>query len=356
MNTAVKLGAFALGLVAVFAGAAGVGNAVGPVGVVSAAETGHAMGDAADGTSDDGAPHDGDGTTGPAHEDGTSSSGDGSAHDDGSGASHDAGHPADPETRDLPAGLTATMDGYTLALEESVLPAGASVPLAFRVLDDAGAPLTSYQRLHDKELHLIVVRRDLTGFQHVHPERAPDGTWRTSVALRPGDWRVFADFAASGADGPIALGADLAVAGSYDPQPLGPATSTTTVDGYTVELTGDLESGAESELTLSVSRDGRPVSDLQPYLGSYGHLVVLRAGDLGYLHVHPAGSPGDGVTPAGPGITFFATAPSAGSYRLFLDFQHDGVVRTAVLTVHTGATHTDVHADPHAVLSDGGAE
>ena len=91
--------------------------------------------------------------------------------------------------------------------------------------------------------------------------------------------------------------------------------------------------GSASELTLSVSRDGRPVTDLQPYLAAYGHLVVLRDGDLAYLHVHPAGEPGDGTTPSGPDITFYATAPSVGDYRLFLDFQHGDVVRTAEFTV-----------------------
>ena len=40
-------------------------------------------------------------------------------------------------------------------------------------------------------------------------------------------------------------------------------------------------------LTLTVTKDGQPVTDLQPYLGAYGHLVALRAGDLAYLHVHP---------------------------------------------------------------------
>ena len=75
------------------------------------------------------------------------------------------------------------------------------------------------------------------------------------------------------------------------------------------------------------------MTDLQPYLGAYGHLVALRAGDLAYLHVHPDGVPGDGVTAPGPDVTFWATAPSAGAYRLFLDFQHNGVVRTAEFTV-----------------------
>ena len=129
------------------------------------------------------------------------------------------------------------------------------------------------------------------------------------------------------------------------------------VDGYTVTLAGDLVAGQSSELTLSVSRDGVPVTDLQPYLAAYGHLVALRDGDLAYLHVHPAGAPGDGVTPAGPGITFSATIPSAGDYGLFLDFQHDGVVRTAAFIAHADrrvpTAPTQSAPEPAATASDG---
>jgi hypothetical protein len=124
------------------------------------------------------------------------------------------------------------------------------------------------------------------------------------------------------------------------------------VDGYTVSLTGDLNPGAASKLTLSVARDGVPVTDLQPYLGAYGHLVALRNGDLAYLHVHPDGAPGDGRTTAGPQITFYADVPSTGSYRLYLDFQHNGVVRTAEFTAVAGppvpAAEATVPAGPPA--------
>ncbi len=75
------------------------------------------------------------------------------------------------------------------------------------------------------------------------------------------------------------------------------------------------------------------MTDLQRYLGAFGHLVALRAGDLAYLHVHPEES-----VKAGPEITFYAEVPSGGDYRLFLDFQHDGKVRTADFTARaTGA-------------------
>ena len=120
-----------------------------------------------------------------------------------------------------------------------------------------------------------------------------------------------------------------------DSHPAAAPSRTATVDGYTVTLDDDLTT-AGGPLTLRVSRDGTPVTDLDPYLGAYGHLVALRTGDLAYLHVHPGGEPGDGVTAPGPDVTFHAQAPSPGVYRLFLDFRHEGVVRTAEFTVPVG--------------------
>ncbi|MET7769185.1 hypothetical protein [Nocardia sp. NPDC005366] len=236
-------------------------------------------------------------------------------------------------TAEMPGGLMATENGYTLRLETPVAAAGSNVPLRFRILDAEGVAVTRYVRGHDKDLHLIVVRRDMAGYQHVHPVLDGNGDWNVTLDLtRAGDYRVFADFIPDG--GPnTTLGSDLRVSGNYLAQPLPAPAATATVGGYTVTMDGAIVPGLPSKVTLSVARDGRAVTDLQPYLGAYGHLVALRAADLAYLHVHPEGQPGDGVTPAGPGITFAMTAPSAGDYRLFLDFQHDGVVRTAEFTV-----------------------
>ncbi len=108
-----------------------------------------------------------------------------------------------------------------------------------------------------------------------------------------------------------------------------------------------MTAGTASPLTLSVSKDGVPVTDLQPYLAAYGHLVALRAGDMAYLHVHPEGAPGDGATAAGPEIGFRAEVPSPGAYRLYLDFAHQGVVRTAEFTA--------VAAPSNAASDPGGA-
>lgn len=301
MRTAVKLGGYTIGLVAMFGAAMAIGNSVGPLASTVAADAGP-----------------------EAHSDGGHSAA-------GTAAS-------EPGTDHLPGGLMVSQDGYTLTLAQRSVPSGNPVAVQFRILGPDGNPVTGYDTAHDKQLHLIVVRRDLSGFQHVHPILDAAGTWSVPLDLSAaGDYRLLADFTPTGHDRGLTLGADLAVPGPYDPRPLpAPALTAEVPGGYTVSLAGALMPGRSSELTLTVSRDGVPLTDLQPYLAAYGHLVALRAGDLAYLHVHPAGEPGDGVTSPGPGIRFYATAPTAGDYRLYLDFQHDAVVRTAEFTVRAG--------------------
>jgi hypothetical protein len=252
-------------------------------------------------------------------------------------------HGASASTAADVGGLTARADGLTLALADRTLPAGRT-RLDFRVLTSSGRPLLDYTREHEKDLHLIVVRRDLTGFQHVHPrlDRAT-GTWSVDVRLTPGVWRVVADLTPEGWDG-ITLADDVSVPGDFRPADLPADSRTATVEtsagAYTVTLDGDTAPGASTVLTTTVELDGEPVTDLEPYLGAYGHLVAIRSGDLGYLHVHPEeGGPG-------PGIDFATAFPTPGTYALFLDFQHRGRVHTAAFTVEAGgAPSGDDHAE-----------
>jgi hypothetical protein len=108
-------------------------------------------------------------------------------------------------------------------------------------------------------------------------------------------------------------------------------------------MSGKPVAGESSKLTLHVSKDGRPVTDLQPYLAAYGHLVALRDGDMAYVHVHPDGEPGDGKTKPGPEIVFHTEVPTYGAYRMYLDFKHQGVVRTAEFTVNVEGPNPPPH-------------
>jgi hypothetical protein len=231
-------------------------------------------------------------------------------------------HGEDAMGMHAPAGLSIEQDGYRLAIEDTTFRANGASMLRFRVLDADGRPVREFEEEHGARLHLIVVRRDLTGYQHLHPRLAPDGTWSIALNLpQPGSYRIFADFHAEGND--LTLGADLFVPGRFAPRPLPPPGTSASTDGYEVELT-EHEPGT---LHFKVTRDGREVTDLQPYLGARGHLVALREGDLAYLHVHPEEGPEPGA-----GISFGAEIPSAGRYRLYLQFRHGGAVHTAELT------------------------
>ena len=228
-------------------------------------------------------------------------------------------------------GLESSAQGYTLRLADAQ-PGHGRQQVAFTIIGPDGHAVTDYEEQHERDLHLIVVRRDLTGFQHVHPRLdVATGRWTIRVDLVPGAWRVLADFWPSGGEA-LVLGGDLLVPGDFTPEPLGEDQLAAHVDGYDVTLDGSVETGGETVLTATVTRNGEPVTDLQPYLGAYGHLVSLRDGDLGYLHVHPRGDTGPG-----PEISFDTEFPTAGRYRLFLDFRHGGSVHTAAFTVSVGS-------------------
>ena len=219
-------------------------------------------------------------------------------------------------------GLAVSDAGLTLRLARGTVTPGQPFALAFRIVDRRGQTVRDFDVEHTKRMHFIVVRRDMTGFQHLHPTQRPDGTWSVPVTLADaGAYRVFADFAVD--EQPHTLADDLVVDGTVRSRALPAAAKSVDVDGLRVALTeGATKAGEESELGFTVTRQGRPVA-VQDYLGAKGHLVALRQGDLAFLHVHPDEDR----------LQFMATFPTAGRYRLFLQFKTtDGRLHTAAFT------------------------
>lgn len=251
-------------------------------------------------------------------------------------------------------GVTSAQGGYLLSPVAAPSAVDRTGTLSFRILAADGKAVKRFTASHERQLHLIVVRTDGTQFRHVHPTMDADGMWSL-----PWDWaaagtyRVYTDFVpeTGGAAEPITLTRTVDVAGQFAPVAPAP-TKTATAGGYRLELTGDVTAGSSSELTFALSRDGEPVTNLEPYLGAFGHLVALREGDMAFLHVHPEGDEPAAGEVSGPEITFFAELPTPGRYLLYLDFQVDGKVHSAPFVVDTtgttpgegngsGSTHTD---------------
>ncbi len=248
---------------------------------------------------------------------------------DADGSHGATGETTATETGDtgLPAGgLQVAQDGYRLRVEDRVLEADRASTLAFTIEGPGGSPVQDYVTVHDRELHLIVVSSDLTHYSHLHPTRDTTGTWRVDLPGQPaGTYRAYADFQPAGGD-PLTLGIGLTVPGtSTAPTPLVDDRSSV-IDGYQVDVDGELIAGRAAEITITVTRDGQVVRT-DPYLGAAGHLVVIRDGDLAYLHVHPLDD-----RPSGP-VRFAVEVPSTGDYALYFDFSHEGVVRSAALAI-----------------------
>lgn len=264
-----------------------------------AAVVGAAVGDGVEGVAEEEPAHGGDphGDAAPG----------GTAHEDG----------ATTAPTVAPPGLAVAQDGLRLVPDATTGRRGTQ-RYAFRIVGADGRPVRRFDVAHERRMHLVVVRRDLEGFQHLHPRLDADGRWSTRLDLAaPGTYRVFADFTRDGTQRTLAT--DLHVPGDFRPVAVpAPATRSTDDRGATVVLrrTGD-------RFAFRVLQDGRDVTArVQPYLGARGHLVALREGDLAYLHSHP-----EEARPA-----FAVELPTAGRYRLWLQYRLDGVVRTAAFT------------------------
>lgn len=212
--------------------------------------------------------------------------------------------------------------------------------LKFMIHDKEGKVVRDFETSHTKIMHFIVVRKDLANFQHLHPDFDKESGIFTLTNLRfetDGPYLLFADFTPSGATAKehehhagMAMGQTLdvsVVAGDeskYSPEPLGGNRTSDKIGSYLFNVTSK-GSDLERTLEFAISENGKPVKDLQPYLGALGHVVILSEGDLLYVHAHPDES---APTQAGT-VSFKVHFPRPGKYKIFAQFQHRGKVLTA---------------------------
>ncbi len=194
-----------------------------------------------------------------------------------------------------------------------------------------GHVLGNLQVVHTKKLHLIVVSRDLSYFDHVHPEPRPDGSLVLTYSFpHGGEFDLFADLTPFGEANQV-FRIPVMVNGEVPPtQSLSESqTRAKLVGDYRVALSSSPEAllaGEEAALACSISLNGKPVTDLSPYLGAAGHCVILSQDTNTYLHSHPL-EPGLPVT--GPDVTFHTQFKHPGLYKVWTQFNHHGRILTA---------------------------
>jgi len=243
--------------------------------------------------------------------------------------------------------------------------AGQNTKLLFRISHPGtGEQIKKFETVHDRQYHLFVISQDMEFFQHIHPEQAADGTWSIDVKLpRPGYYKVLSDFMPSGG-APQFIARPLVTAGysgdlEADSAHLVPdTTSTKSVDDLTATLTYDPPTfvvGQYGHLNfhLTDTATKRPVTDLQTYLGAFGHTLIMSEDMVDYVHSHPVdilaqnnddGSPPQFLIPpdadratlealrGGPDVTFEGLMPKPGHYRAWTQFRRNDKIHTFAFT------------------------
>jgi hypothetical protein len=289
------------------------------------------------------------------------------------------------------------------------VPVGKPATWTLKVTDAAsGAPVKDFDEVHDKLMHLIVVKKDLSWFNHIHPEHKGDGTFTVTTTLpTAGSYKLYADYTPKGRTQEVpqhefaTAGAQASLASS--------ATSVSLVadkvnNGWiTKKVTAHPEGqpnakgGATYEVALmpmplpvTAGKDvmlhfqirdgkGQPIKDLQPYLGAMGHAVVLSSDTQSYLHSHPMeggmdemggmkhdmskmgnAKPGNAKMgqmkhsappkSGGPDVMFHTNFPTAGLYKAWGQFMHKGRVITAAFVVDVDTPDVAVadESQPHS--------
>lgn len=211
---------------------------------------------------------------------------------------------------------------------------GVETTLKFHLKDPAGKTVKNLQVVHEKILHLLMASEDLSWYAHEHPEIGADGTFTLKWAFpRPGKYVLYHDFTPEGV-GMQVVPVDIMVDGTPPARVALRADGDTpkTVDGFTVQFKtdGKLAAETEEELTFSLSKDGKPVTDLEPYLGAMGHLVIISQDLKEFVHSHPL-EEGPSAS-KGPNVVFHAHFPAAGLYKGWGQFQHKGKIITVPFT------------------------
>jgi hypothetical protein len=223
-----------------------------------------------------------------------------------------------------------------------------------------GEQVRSLELVHERPYHLFVISQDMEHFQHIHPEQQPDATWAIDVTLpRPGYYSVLSDFLPSGGASQL-ISRPLVTAGftgdlASDSAHLLPDTNPVKVAGdITARVSFDpptFVAGLYGHLIfhLTDTKTGRPITDLQTYLGAFGHTLMMSEDMLDYVHSHsldilaadndddvpqfiiPPGTDLEKIR-GGPDVTFDGLMPKPGRYRAWTQFRRNDIVHTFTTT------------------------
>ena len=228
-----------------------------------------------------------------------------------------------------------------------------------------GEQVRSLELVHERPYHLFVISQDMEHFQHIHPQQQPDASWAIDVTLpKAGYYTVLSDFLPTGGASQL-ISRPLVTAGFAGD--LAGDSAHLTPDSSPMKVVGDMTASVSFDppafvaglyghliFHLTDTKTGQPITDLQTYLGAFGHTLIMSEDMLDYVHSHSldilAAEDDDGVPQflippgadleklrGGPGVTFDGLMPKPGRYRAWTQFRRNDVVHTFTTTFSVAA-------------------
>jgi hypothetical protein len=252
-----------------------------------------------------------------------------SMHHDMSGMDHSGGHAGMGQVADKAA---ADSVKAVFMLSDNLQP-NQDATINVEVQDQTGKPINNFNIEHEKQMHMIIVSKDLSFFNHIHPDYKGNGDFTVMTRFPTGgEFEIIADFSPAGKGAMIKSQWIRVPGASPTAKPIEPdASLTKVIDGKEVTLSfNHLMANMELNLNFNIrdAQTKKPATDLQPYLGAVGHVVILNQDGGEYLHVHPMVEKTNG-----PDAKFMATFPHSGVFKIWGQFQQNGKVFTVPFVV-----------------------
>lgn len=184
-----------------------------------------------------------------------------------------------------------------------------------------GRTVLAYDSNMTKLLHTVVVSDDLHEFRHIHPTLHPNGHFTIDLApMHAAHYHVYIDGVPHGL-GRRVFRFDVPADSRHAPRAANPSGATARAGPYLVTLDATTVSpGSIATLRIEIRKNGRPATDLHPYLGAMAHGVFVGLDDLSYMHGHgmdeqmlamaTANDCGDAMMAAAPPLAANASVPS----------------------------------------------
>ncbi len=220
------------------------------------------------------------------------------------------------------AAADATKAVWTLSAPKPQ--AGTNTTISVKIQDDKGKAVEKFDISHEKQMHLIIVSKDLSYFDHIHPEYKGSGQFDIATKFPAGgEYKLFADYVPTGSSATTDSTWVTAEGTAPSAAPIAADKNLVrTVAGKEVTLSYDqLKAEADVNLKFHIveEKTKQPITDLQPYLGAVGHVVILSSDAEQYLHVHPTDEKA-----TGPDAKFMTKFPKSGVYKVWGQFQQNG--------------------------------